>query len=111
MRCPYHIISCVVLIYLPNGGSDQNLSEIKVAGNQKLRTNSDFLLIKAQQFRRKSASKFFVSLLCVKHNVHAVYAGIHQKFMQISKLFNIFVVFTKVLCKNKRKNSILGEFI
>jgi len=43
---------------LRSRGSDQNLSEIKVAGNQKLWTNADFLLIKVQRLRRNSSSKF-----------------------------------------------------
>ena len=47
---------------LRNAGSDQNLSEIKVAGNQKLCTNADFLLIKVQRLQRKLASKFFMDL-------------------------------------------------
>ena len=41
---------------LRNRESDQNLSVIKVAGNQKLCTNADFLLIKVQGLRRKLAS-------------------------------------------------------
>jgi hypothetical protein len=42
--------------------SDQNLSLIKVAGNQKLSTNADFLLLKVQRLRRNSSSKFFMDL-------------------------------------------------
>ena len=47
---------------LRNRESDQNLSVIKVAGNQKLCTNADFLLIKVQRLGRKLASKFFMDL-------------------------------------------------
>ncbi len=47
---------------LRNRESDQNLSVIKVAGNQKLCTNADFLLIKVQRLQRKLASKFFMDL-------------------------------------------------
>ncbi len=47
---------------LRNGGSDQNLSVIKVAGNQKLWTNGTLLLKKVQRLRRNSSSKFL--LLC-----------------------------------------------
>jgi hypothetical protein len=47
---------------LRNRESDQNLSVIKVAGNQKLCTNADFLFIKGQRLRRKLASKFFMDL-------------------------------------------------
>jgi hypothetical protein len=43
---------------LRNRESDQNLSVIKVAENQKLSTNADFLLIKVQRLQRKLASKF-----------------------------------------------------
>ena len=47
---------------LRNRESDQNLSVIKVAGNQKLFTNTDFLLIKVQRLQRKLALKFFMDL-------------------------------------------------
>ncbi len=43
---------------LRNRESDQNLSLIKVAGNQKLCMNADFLLIKVQRLQRNSSSKF-----------------------------------------------------
>jgi hypothetical protein len=43
---------------LCNGGSDQNLYEIKVAGNQKLWTNGTLLLKKVQRLRRNLSSKF-----------------------------------------------------
>ena len=49
---------------LCNRESDQNLSVIKVAGNQKLCTNADFLLIKVQRLRRNLSSKFLPLCLC-----------------------------------------------
>ncbi len=49
---------------LRNRKSDQNLSVIKVAGNQKLWTNGDFLLIKVQRLRRNSSSIFCPFLVC-----------------------------------------------
>ena len=49
---------------LHNRESDQNLSVIKVAGNQKLCTNADFLLIKVQRLRRNLSSKFLPLCLC-----------------------------------------------
>jgi hypothetical protein len=47
---------------LRNRESDQNLSVIKIAGDQKLCTNADFLLIKVQRLQRKLALKFFMDL-------------------------------------------------
>ncbi len=49
---------------LRNRESDQNLSVIKIAGNQKLCTNTDFLLIKVQRLRRNLPSKFLPLCLC-----------------------------------------------